>query len=230
MALFYDVTTPTEMDMLVGIYDLTGYMRFTRELDPGAIFDLMAGYFEFTGNMLERAGGWLVKSIGDAGLAAFSAEQTDSGVAAFLELKRQGDDWLRSQGINSRAVKKLHLGPVACGAVRAPGLSSAAPSMHRERSAWISTVIRLTSRRPWNQNPSQFRPRRFAVLARKAGRRLRSIRHRSPISGPRTSISGAGLVFCPPAEHREPMSGLAIPFSMWQCAGHGDAAGPGFVR
>ena len=39
-----------------------------------------------------------------------------------------------------------------------------------------------------------------------------------------------GLVFCPPAEHREPMSGLAIPFSMWQCAGHGDAAGPGFVR
>ena len=43
-------------------------------------------------------------------------------------------------------------------------------------------------------------------------------------------INGAGLVFCPPAEHREPMSGLAIPFSMWQCAGHGDAAGPGFVR
>ena len=40
----------------------------------------------------------------------------------------------------------------------------------------------------------------------------------------------AGLVFCPPAEHREAMSGLAIPFSMWQCAGHGDAAGPGFVR
>ena len=43
-------------------------------------------------------------------------------------------------------------------------------------------------------------------------------------------VEEAGLVFCPPAEHREPMSGLAIPFSMWQCAGHGDAAGPGFVR
>ena len=40
----------------------------------------------------------------------------------------------------------------------------------------------------------------------------------------------SGLVFCPPAEHCELMSGLAIPFSMWQCAGHGDAAGPGFVR
>ena len=44
------------------------------------------------------------------------------------------------------------------------------------------------------------------------------------------TLPKAGLVFYPPAEHREPMSGLAIPFSMWQCAGHGDAAGPGFVR
>ena len=46
----------------------------------------------------------------------------------------------------------------------------------------------------------------------------------------RNLLDTAGLVFCPPAEHRELMSGLAIPFSMWQCAGHGDAAGPGFVR
>ena len=46
----------------------------------------------------------------------------------------------------------------------------------------------------------------------------------------RADATSAGLIFCPPAEHRELMSGLAIPFSMWQCAGHGDAAGPGFVR
>ena len=50
------------------------------------------------------------------------------------------------------------------------------------------------------------------------------------LSGEKGKPVKAGLVFCPPAEHREPMSGLAIPFSMWQCAGHGDAAGPGFVR
>ena len=50
------------------------------------------------------------------------------------------------------------------------------------------------------------------------------------IAGGRELALHSGLVFCPPAEHREPMSGLAIPFSMWQCAGHGDAAGPGFVR
>ena len=41
---------------------------------------------------------------------------------------------------------------------------------------------------------------------------------------------GAGLVFCPPGGQREVIAGLAISFSMWQCAGHGDAAGLGFVH
>ena len=40
----------------------------------------------------------------------------------------------------------------------------------------------------------------------------------------------AGLVFCPPGGQREVIAGLAISFSMWQCAGHGDAAGLGFVH
>ena len=39
-----------------------------------------------------------------------------------------------------------------------------------------------------------------------------------------------GLVFCPPGGQREVIAGLAISFSMWQCAGHGDAAGLGFVH
>ena len=40
----------------------------------------------------------------------------------------------------------------------------------------------------------------------------------------------AGRIYCPPVEQSELKSGLAIPFSMWQCAGHGDAAGSGFVH
>ena len=38
------------------------------------------------------------------------------------------------------------------------------------------------------------------------------------------------FVFCPPGGQREVIAGLAISFSMWQCAGHGDAAGLGFVH
>ena len=38
-----------------------------------------------------------------------------------------------------------------------------------------------------------------------------------------------GLVFCPPIKRREVIAGLVISFSMWQCVGHGEAVGPGFV-
>ena len=78
-------------------------------------------------------------------------------------------------------------------------------------------------RRSWAQ-PGESRKRLFRARSgeRRSGNCFASFRR---VSAPR-----AGLVFCPPAEHRELMSGLAIPFSMWQCAGHGDAAGPGFVR
>ncbi len=40
----------------------------------------------------------------------------------------------------------------------------------------------------------------------------------------------AGLVFCPPSDQGEVIAALAISFSVWQCAGHGDAAGLGFVH
>ena len=39
-----------------------------------------------------------------------------------------------------------------------------------------------------------------------------------------------GLVFCPPSDQGEVIAALAISFSVWQCAGHGDAAGLGFVH
>ena len=45
----------------------------------------------------------------------------------------------------------------------------------------------------------------------------------------RSEGRGPGLVFCPPIKRREVIAGLVISFSMWQCVGHGEAVGPGFV-
>ena len=42
--------------------------------------------------------------------------------------------------------------------------------------------------------------------------------------------STPGRIYCPPLERSDLKSGLAILFSMWQCGGHGDAAGSGFVH
>jgi class 3 adenylate cyclase len=109
------MSAPTTMDLLVGFYDLTGYMKFARAAEPASVFDLLDGYFALTGAIIAEAGGKFVKAIGDAGLAAFPAADADLGVRAFLALRAQGDAWLARRGYPGRTVVKLHLGPVAGG-------------------------------------------------------------------------------------------------------------------
>jgi class 3 adenylate cyclase len=63
----------------------------------------------------------LFKTLGDAGLAAFPSELADAAVLAFQAVRREGDNWLAQNGYKSRAIVKLHLGPVAIGLVGSPG-------------------------------------------------------------------------------------------------------------
>jgi hypothetical protein len=67
------------------------------------------------------AGGRLFKTLGDAGLVAFPAELADAGVLALRAVQHEGDAWLARRGFKSRAIVKLHLGPVALGRVGSPG-------------------------------------------------------------------------------------------------------------
>jgi len=115
-----NISAPVEKELLVGFFDLTGYTRICQKMPEMEVLQLMAGYFDLTGRILAENGGLLVKAIGDAGLAAFPAEQADKGVRAFLDLKDEGESWLKAVKIDSRAVVKLHVGPVACGHVGAP--------------------------------------------------------------------------------------------------------------
>lgn len=117
MALFDDLTEPTELEALVGFFDLAHFMRIATKLNPMDQLKLMADYFSLVGGIVEDAGGWMVKTIGDAGLVVFPAEETETGVLAFLRLQRDGDAWLAERGIRSRAVVKLHVGPIAVGSV-----------------------------------------------------------------------------------------------------------------
>lgn len=117
MTPFDEISEPTELEVLVGFFDLTGFMRLAQKPEPVELLQLMAGYFEFSQNIIETGGGWLVKTIGDAGLVAFPAEHADDGVHTMLRLKEQGDAWLAARGLRSEAVVKLHVGTVACGMV-----------------------------------------------------------------------------------------------------------------
>jgi class 3 adenylate cyclase len=71
--------------------------------------------------IIARAGGRLIKTLGDAGLAAFPAAEAEAGVDAFQQLRAEGRAWLGERGFQCRTIVKLHLGPVAVGRVGSPG-------------------------------------------------------------------------------------------------------------
>lgn len=121
MPFWTDLHVPAEHDLLVGFYDLTGYMAYSDRAPALEVLAAMTGYFALTGRILHEAGGQLIKTMGDAGLAAFPAEAIDVGVLAFEAVQQDGDAWLANQGYRGRAFLKLHVGPVAVGMVGAPG-------------------------------------------------------------------------------------------------------------
>ncbi|MBT5241683.1 MAG: adenylate/guanylate cyclase domain-containing protein [Rhodospirillaceae bacterium] len=121
MSAWYDLTQPTEMDLLVGASDFTGYVKYCRTVPTRTAFDLLAGYFDYTGGMIADAGGRFVKAIGDAGLTAFRAEDADAGVRAHLDVQHLGNIWLKENGYPGHARFRLNLGPLTCGPLGAPG-------------------------------------------------------------------------------------------------------------
>ncbi len=121
MSFWTELRMPTEHELLVGFYDLAGYVRHAERTEPQELLAMMAGYFALTGQIVSDAGGRLIKTLGDAGLVAFPAEAADGGVLALRSVHSQGREWLGKHGFRTSVVVKLHLGPVAIGRVGSPG-------------------------------------------------------------------------------------------------------------
>lgn len=97
MSYWTDLRLPTERELVVGMYDLTGYTVYCERTAPSRALDVMARYCSLVGEIIHRAGGLLIKPIGDAGLFAFPGDQADIAVGAVKELQRVGDPWLASE-------------------------------------------------------------------------------------------------------------------------------------
>jgi class 3 adenylate cyclase len=121
MSFWTTLRVPTERELLVGFFDIGGFRRFAETTEPQRVLDTMAGYFAVTGRIVADAGGRLVKTVFDAGLAAFPGEDVDAAVRAFQEVKDKGEAWLAQRVGKCPVVVKLHLGPVAIGRVGSPG-------------------------------------------------------------------------------------------------------------
>lgn len=105
----------TEKDLLVAFFDLSRFAREIRGLSSRELFDVMSHYYEFVGDIIEGAGGTIVKFIGDAALVVFSEDQVDKGVLTLQTLKEQGDAYLSQRGLHTHHVVKAHFGSVTCG-------------------------------------------------------------------------------------------------------------------
>lgn len=121
MSYWTELRTPAELDLFVGIYDLTKYTLYSERTDPLRLLELVTAYHALANDMIEDAGGILIKPIGDAGLFAFQAEDTDSAVETIEAILEKGDAWLEAKGYPGRAGFVAHVGPVAVGRIKSQG-------------------------------------------------------------------------------------------------------------
>ncbi len=115
MTQFDQITSPQEMNLLVGFFDLTRFLKFVQQHNNQEVFEVLSAYFEFAGDIIEGSGGTIVKFLGDAGLVIYSANKVNDGVLALLSLKKDGDAWLADHHLPCRNKISAHFGPVVCG-------------------------------------------------------------------------------------------------------------------
>ena len=117
MQYFDSMDTVQEINVLVGFFDLTKFLRFADRHTDQEVFSVLDTYYEFVGDLIEEAGGRIIKFMGDAGLIVFAETDVDQGVLALKRLLVQGDAWLAERGMTSRHIVKAHFGPVVAGPI-----------------------------------------------------------------------------------------------------------------
>jgi len=113
---------PFEQNLLVGFYDLNGYMQWAAKQPPLKVLNDLDRFFEETGSDINARGGLFIKAIGDTGLFIFPAEtqlQCDQVIHSVLDFYARTNKWL-SKEINALQMAiQMNWGPVACGYVGA---------------------------------------------------------------------------------------------------------------
>ncbi len=116
MRNFKEITNVQEMNLLVGFFDLSNFARYVGR-PPIEMLTMLNDYYELVGDIIEEAGGTIVKFMGDAALIIFDENLVNEGVIALKKLQTVGDKWLVERDIASRNIVTAHFGPVACGPV-----------------------------------------------------------------------------------------------------------------
>jgi adenylate cyclase len=106
----------------VGLFfsDLTGSTRLYATAGDAAAFKLVQDHFDIVIGIIEKSGGALVKTIGDAVMAVFADDL--EGLAASVEILHAFEDFRREGGIRAETHIKLGVFGGSCFAVTANGI------------------------------------------------------------------------------------------------------------
>jgi adenylate cyclase len=111
------IKSPQQLNLLVAFFDLSGFTRLFEAKEDQDIFALMSEFFEFTGEIIEAAGGTVIKFIGDAGMVVFPEDKASQGIVTLKDLKGKAEQCLKHHEINCRINFKVHFGEVTCGKI-----------------------------------------------------------------------------------------------------------------
>src|SRR5437762_146104 len=106
---------PLSTNMLVGLCDWRLFLQYCKTRDTTQMFADLNDFYVLTEDLIEAAGGRVVKFMGDAALVMFPEELADVGVMAVLELKQHTDGWFKRRRIDSSLHVNAHFGEVTLG-------------------------------------------------------------------------------------------------------------------
>jgi class 3 adenylate cyclase len=112
-----EIISPTILNLVVALSDLTSFARFSNNIKTENLFNFMSEYYELAGDIIEKSGGIVIKFIYDSILIAYDGECSDKAVLGLIKLKESCDKWLQDRDINSRHIIKAHFGSVVCGKI-----------------------------------------------------------------------------------------------------------------
>ncbi|HEX5058592.1 MAG TPA: adenylate/guanylate cyclase domain-containing protein [Kofleriaceae bacterium] len=108
-------TVRGEHSLVVAFLDLKGFAAQSARITDREIADGIDGYYSRVAERVTKAGGYVVKFIGDGALIVFRSEAADMAIETFLALKSELDDWLEQLGWSCTLTIKIHVGDVIVG-------------------------------------------------------------------------------------------------------------------
>ena len=109
------IKQPTEIELLVVVFDLTNFTKFARTSSSSQVFLKMKEFNELTSRFVQKNGGLVIKFLGDAGLCIFPMNLSSKAICAMTEMKTQVDKWLDQNMPGSHLAVNCHVGTVTVG-------------------------------------------------------------------------------------------------------------------